>query len=154
HVEDLTVEGRVVGVARRFPSVDGDLVVADLPTWLTAANTIEPGTATSSEVWLDARKPPHIPSLTVVSQRATEASLRGDPLARGSLALLLAAAVVGLVLAAVGVLLGVVGDRRDESGELFDLSAQGVTPAPLRRHLLLQIGRASCRERGYGAGRA
>ena len=129
HVEDLTVEGRVVGVARRFPSVDGDLVVADLPTWLTAANTIEPGTATPSEVWLDARKPPHIPSLTIVSQRATEASLRGDPLARGSLALLLAAAVVGLVLAAVGVLLGVVGDRRDESGELFDLSAQGVTPA-------------------------
>jgi ABC-type lipoprotein release transport system permease subunit len=42
------------------------------------------------------------------------------------------------VLAAVGVLLGVVGDRRDESGDLFDLSAQGVTPAELRRHLLLR----------------
>jgi hypothetical protein len=138
HVEDETVEGRIVGVAQRFPSVDGDLVVADLPTWLTAANTIEPGTATASEVWLHARRPPHIPSLTIVSQRATEAALRGDPLARGSLALLLAAAVVGLVLAAVGVLLGVVGDRRDETGELFDLSAQGVTPAQLRRHLLLR----------------
>ena len=138
HVEDLTVEGRVVGVARRFPSVDGELVVADLPTWLTAANTIEPGTATASEAWLDARRPPRIPSLTIVSQRATEATMRSDPLARGSLALLLAAAVVGLVLAAVGVLLGVVGDRRDESGELFDLSAQGVTPAQLRRHLLLR----------------
>jgi ABC-type lipoprotein export system ATPase subunit len=133
-----TVEGRVVGVARRFPSVDGDLVVADLPTWLTAANTIEPGTATASEAWLDVRRPPRIPSLTIVSQRATEATLRSDPLARGSLALLLAAAVVGLVLAAVGILLGVVGDRRDESGELFDLSAQGVTPAQLRRHLLLR----------------
>jgi hypothetical protein len=138
HVENETVEGRVVGVARHFPSIDGDLVVADLPTWLTAANTIEPGTATASEVWLDARKPPHLPSLMVVSQRATEAALRGDPLARGSLALLLAAAVVGLVLAAVGVLLGVVGDRRDETGELFDLSAQGVTPTQLRRHLLLR----------------
>ena len=42
------------------------------------------------------------------------------------------------MLAAVGVLLGVVGDRDDESGELFDLSAQGVTPAQLRRHLLLR----------------
>jgi hypothetical protein len=138
HVEDETIEGRVVGVAKSFPSVDGDLVVADLPTWLTAANTIEPGTTTPSEIWLDARTPPRYPSLTVVSQRAVEASLRSDPLARGALALLLAAAVVGLVLAAVGVLLGVVGDRRDESGDLFDLSAQGVTPAELRRHLLLR----------------
>ena len=36
------------------------------------------------------------------------------------------------------ILLGVVGDRRDETGELFDLEAQGVTPAELRRHLLLR----------------
>jgi hypothetical protein len=138
HVEDETIEGRVVGVAKNFPSVDGNLVVADLPTWLTAANTIEPGTTTASEIWLDARTRPHVPSLAVESQRAMEASLRSDPLARGSLALLLAAAVVGLALAAVGILLGVVGDRRDDSGELFDLSAQGVTPAELRRHLLLR----------------
>jgi len=138
HVEDETIQGRVVAVARNFPSVDGDLVVADLPTWLAAANTAEPGTATASEAWLDAPAPPHVPSLAVQSQRATLAGLRGDPLARGSLALLLAAAVVGLVLAAVGVLLGVVGDRRDESGELFDLSGQGVTPAGLRRHLVLR----------------
>jgi len=138
HVEDQTIEGHVVGVARHFPSVDGDLVVADLPTWLEAANTSEPGTATASEIWLDAEKRPSFPSLDVVSQRATLAGLRGDPLARGSLALLLAAAVVGLALAAVGILLGVVGDRRDESDELFDLEAQGVTPAELRRHLLLR----------------
>jgi len=48
HVEDETIQGRVVAVARHFPSVDGDLVVADLPTWLAAANTNEPGTATAS----------------------------------------------------------------------------------------------------------
>jgi hypothetical protein len=138
HVEDETITGRVVGVTRNFPSVDGDVVVADLPTWLTAANTIEPGTATASEIWLDTSRRPHYPSLAVESQRATEASLRSDPLARGSLALLLAAAVVGLVLAAVGVVLGVDGDRHDESGELFDLSAQGVTPREIRRHLLLR----------------
>ncbi|HEY4413654.1 MAG TPA: hypothetical protein VGN06_11700, partial [Gaiellaceae bacterium] len=138
HVEDETIEGQVVGVANHFPSIDGDLVVADLPTWLTTANTIEPGTATASEIWLDASTPPRFPSLAIESQRATEASLRGDPLARGSLALLLVASIVGLVLAAVGILLGVVGDRRDESGDLFDLSAQGVTPAELRRHLLLR----------------
>ena len=138
HVEAETIEGQVVGTARHFPSVDGSLVVADLPTWLEAANTIEPGTSTASEIWLNSSRPPHYPSLAIESQAATEASLRSDPLARGSLALLLAAAIVGLVLAAVGVLLGVVGDRRDESGDLFDLSAQGVTPAGLRRHLLLR----------------
>jgi hypothetical protein len=138
NVEDETIEGRVVGVAKDFPSVDGDLVVADLSTWLNAANTIEPGTSTASEVWVDSIARPHFPALAIESQRATEQSLRSDPLARGSLALLLAAAVVGLVLAAVGVLLGVVGDRHDESGELRDLSAQGVTPAELRRHLLLR----------------
>jgi hypothetical protein len=138
HVEDETIEGRVVAVARHFPSVDGELVVADLPTWLEAANTIEPGTTTASEAWVDSSTPPHVPSLAVRSQRATLAALRGDPLARGSLALLLVSAVVGLALAAVGVLLGVVGDRRDESGELFDLSGQGVTPAGLRRHLVLR----------------
>lgn len=138
HVEDATIQGLVVGIARHFPSVDGSLVVADLPTWLEAANTIEPGTSTASEIWLHSSTPPHYPSLAIESQAATEASLRGDPLARGSLALLLAAAIVGLVLAGVGVLLGVVGDRSDESGDLFDLSAQGVTPAEIRRHLLLR----------------
>jgi hypothetical protein len=145
HVGDRTVEAQVVAVARSFPSVDGGLVVADLDTWLTAANTVEPGTTTSSELWLDA--PPSAASrlaqrpfslLDVASQHATEAELRGDPLARGALALLLVTGIVALALAAVGVLLTVVGDLRDESGELFDLEAQGATPGDLRRHLLLR----------------
>ncbi|HZC31044.1 MAG TPA: FtsX-like permease family protein, partial [Gaiellaceae bacterium] len=138
HVEDITVEGRIVGVARYFPSVSGDLVVADLPTWLAAANTAAPGTATASELWVDSSTPPHVPSLTVTSQRATAAASRADPLARGSLTLLAAAAAVALALAIVGVLMSVVGDRHDESGELFDMSAQGATPADLRRHLVLR----------------
>ncbi len=40
----------------------------------------------------------------------------------------------------IGVLLAVVGDLRDESGELFDLEAQGASPAEIRRHLLLRAG--------------
>jgi hypothetical protein len=152
HVEDQTIEGRVVATARYFPSVDGDLVVADLPTWLLAANTAAPGTATASEIWLDASTPPHYPSLTVLSQKATESGLRGDPLARGSLALLVAAAVVGLLLAAVGVLLTVVADRRDESGELFDLEGQGVTPAGLRRHVLLRASTVAGVGLAFGLG--
>ncbi|HSX21635.1 MAG TPA: FtsX-like permease family protein [Gaiellaceae bacterium] len=138
HVEEQTIQAHVVGVAHYFPSVDGDFVAADLPTWLAAANTASPGTTTASEVWLDAPTPPNVPTLDVVSQRATETQLHGDPLARGSLALLTVAAAVGLVLAVIGVLLTVVGDLRDESGELFDLSAQGATPSDLRRHVVLR----------------
>ena len=120
------ISGRIVGTTRYFPSVGGDLVVADLPTWLAAANTADPGTATASELWRDAPPPSGVP-LDVSSQRAREHELSSDPLARGAVALLLVTAVVGLVLAAVGLLLTVLGDLRDERGALFDLSAQGST---------------------------
>jgi hypothetical protein len=145
HVGNRTVEGQIVAVAQHFPSVDGPLVVADLPTWLVAANTIEPGTTSASELWLDgpassaallAERPFSL--LDVTSQRATESALRSDPLARGALALLLVTGVVAVSLAAVGLLLTVVGDLRDESGELFDLEAQGATPRDIRRHLLVR----------------
>ena len=76
--------------------------------------------------------------LDVTSQRATLAQLRSDPLSRGALALLLVTGIVAAVLAAVGLLLTVVGDLRDESGELYDLEAQGATPRDLRRHVLLR----------------
>jgi predicted lysophospholipase L1 biosynthesis ABC-type transport system permease subunit len=147
HVENQVIVGQVVATTNAVPSVDGDAVLADLPTWLTAANAAEPGTTTVSELWLDAppaaaarlARPP-FSQLDVSSQRAQLETLRGDPLARGAIALLLVTALVALVLAATGVLLGVVGDLRDESGALFDLSAQGATPAQLRRHLLLRGG--------------
>ena len=145
HVAQQTIEARVVGVARYFPSTDGDFVAADLATWFAATNAADPGTVTSNELWLDApqsaagrlaRAPFDV--LQLASQRETAAGLRADPLARGALALLLAIAVAGLVLAAVGVLLVVVGDVRDASGELFDLQAQGAAPAELRRHVFLR----------------
>jgi ABC-type antimicrobial peptide transport system permease subunit len=119
------------------PSVDGDAVVADLPTWLTAANTAEPGVATASELWVRTRPPAGLP-LDVASQRARTAELTSDPLARGAIALLLVIALVALALAAVGLVLTVVGDLGDERGSLQDLEAQGATPADLRRHVLLR----------------
>jgi hypothetical protein len=142
HAEDHVIAAKVVATTRYFPSVDGDVVVADLATWLAAANTREPGVATPSELWIDA--PPRAAAalsrlpLELTSQRAQERQLRGDPVARGSIALLLVTAVVGLALAAVGLLLTVVGDLRDERGALRDLEAQGATPAELRRHVLLR----------------
>jgi hypothetical protein len=142
HAEDHVIAAKVVATTRYFPSVDGDVVVADLATWLAAANTREPGVATPSELWIDA--PPRAAAalsrlpLELTSQRAQERQLRGDPVARGSIALLLVTAVVGLALAAVGLLLTVVGDLRDERGALRDLEAQGATPAELLRHVLLR----------------
>ena len=139
HVENQVISGRIVATTRYFPSVEGELVIADLPTWLTAANTADPGTATASELWRATAPPPGLP-LEVTSQRDRENELSSDPLARGAVALLLVTAVVGLVLAAVGLLLTALGDLRDERGALFDLSAQGATPAELRRHVLVRVG--------------
>jgi ABC-type lipoprotein release transport system permease subunit len=76
--------------------------------------------------------------LQLDSRRRLEASLRAEPLARGSLLVLLAAAAAALALALVGLLLGLVADMRDESGELFDLESQGAGPPALRRHLRLR----------------
>lgn len=135
-VGDGVVAARLAGVVRHVPSVDGDAVVADLPSWLVAANTLDPGTTTPSEIWTS-RKPAALP-LQVTSQRAQEALLRGDPIARGAIALLLVVAVVGLALAVAGLALTVLGDRTGERASLRDLEAQGATPRELRRHLLLR----------------
>lgn len=137
-VEDSVVSAKIVATARYFPSIDGDFVVADLPTWLVAANTAEPGVAVPTELWTR-RKPPTLP-LQVTSQRAQERQLRDDAIARGSIALLLVVAAVGLVLAVAGLVLTVLGDRTDERASLTDLSVQGVAPRGLRRHLLLRAG--------------
>jgi hypothetical protein len=148
HVEESTILARVVGVARYVPSVSGDAVVADLSWWLAAANAASPGSAVPTELWIDRPRPaaarvldrPPLAALDVSSQRAEAASLSGDPLAAGTLDVLLVAAVAALALAVVGVGLTVVGDVRDESGELFDLEAQGASPREVRRHLLVRAG--------------
>ena len=138
HAENTVISGKIVATTRYFPSVDGDVVVADLATWLAAANTLEPGVATPSELWLESRAAARPAARRSTSQRARERELTSDPLARGAISLLLVTAIVGLALAAVGLLLTVVGDLRDERGALFDLEAQGSTPAELRRHVLLR----------------
>jgi ABC-type lipoprotein release transport system permease subunit len=64
--------------------------------------------------------------------------LADDPLARGTLLVLLVAAVVAPLLAVVGLALAAAADLRDEGGALLDLEAQGVPPRTLRRGL--QVG--------------
>jgi ABC-type lipoprotein release transport system permease subunit len=52
------------------------------------------------------------------------------------------AALTAIVLALLGLVLGAVSERRDEAAELFDLEAQGVAPASLRRQLRLRASLA------------
>ena len=146
--EQLTV--RVVGTVDRFPGVDGHAVVGDGEALAAAVNLARPGAGRVNEVWLRLRdrgaardvdralaaKPFDV--LTVESRHALEADARRDPIAHGTLLALAVAAVVALGLALAGILLTVLGDVRDESGELLDLEAQGASPSLLRRIVRLR----------------
>jgi hypothetical protein len=137
-VEGEQVAARIVGVVRRFPSVVGDVVVADLQQAATRLDVPSPGLGTPDELWVGGARPPQTPELTVTSRADTLARLRSDPLARGALLTLAGTAAVALALALLGLVLSVVGDVRDDRGELFDLEAQGASPATIRTHLRLR----------------
>jgi hypothetical protein len=137
-IEGEQIAARIVGVIARFPSVVGDAVVADRVTAATTLDTRSPGLGTTNELWLNAAQRPDVPQLTVQSRADTLARLRADPLARGALLTLAGTAAVALLLALVGLLLAVVGDVRDDRGELFDLEAQGASPGTIRTHLRLR----------------
>jgi hypothetical protein len=137
-VEGESVPARIVGVVERFPSIVGDAVVADLGQATTRLDTRSPGLGTTNELWLGGDTPPKTPELAVASHAETLAQLQSDPLARGALLTLAGTAAVALLLALLGLLLSVVGDVRDDRGELFDLEAQGAAPATIRAHLRLR----------------
>jgi hypothetical protein len=137
-IEGELVAARIVGVVKRFPSIVGDAVIADRVTAATTLDTRSPGLGTTDELWLNTDARPSVPQLTVESRVNTLAQLQADPLARGALLTLAGTAAVALLLALVGLLLAVVGDIRDDRGELFDLEAQGASPATIRAHLRLR----------------
>jgi hypothetical protein len=139
-VEGEQIAARIVGIVERFPSIQGDAVVADLSQASTRLDTRFPGLGTPDELWLQGSTPPHAPELAVASRGDTLARLQSDPLARGALYTLAGTAAVALLLALVGLVLSVVGDVRDERGELFDLEAQGASPSTVRTHLRLRAG--------------
>jgi hypothetical protein len=145
------LRARVVAVARHFPTLQGDFVVADRALAFSAMNATKPGAAATNELWIGAsgsatdavaaglRRPP-FDVLAVSSRRALETELAGDPLSRGALVILGGAALGSVLLALLGLWLLLAADVRDERGELFDLEAQGAGPALLRRHLRLRGG--------------
>lgn len=145
--ERVTV--RVVKQVSQFPGVSGQAVVGDVSGLLSLLNAERPGAARVNELWIGAsdraaadveRALEHKPFdvLQVASRRALEAEARKDPIAHGTLLALVVAALVALGLALAGILLTVVGDLRDERGELFDLEAEGASPSLLRKIVRLR----------------
>jgi hypothetical protein len=142
---------RVVATIDHFPSVYDTVVVADRDALLAALNAIRPGTGQANEIWLDASRRsadrpiaealerPPFDVLAIESREALLEALRSEPLARGTLIVLVAGMAVALVLGIVGVLLLVVTDSRGQSRELFDLETQGAAPPTLRRHVRLRL---------------
>jgi hypothetical protein len=152
-VGDQQLDGRIVAVAHRFPGTaesGGSFVIADESRLQTALDSSEPGTGRPLELWLSVpgseraavsgalRRPP-FSALTVDSRAGIARELRADPLSRSIELALGAAALVALALAVWGLWLTLLGDVEDERGDLYDLEAQGVTPAELRGQLRLRV---------------
>jgi hypothetical protein len=149
---DVQVPAKVVGVASRFPDAEqfGEgFVIADESALSTALDAQLAGRGDPLELWISAPSgaqrsvgaalaSPPFSALQVASRRAMADQLSGDPLARAIEIALTAAALAALVLAAVGFLVALVSDLRDERGDLFDLEAQGVAPAVLRRQFQIR----------------
>jgi putative ABC transport system permease protein len=143
------VNVRVSAVVDRIPGTTGDAVLADLGAMTNALDTVAPGGAGVSELWLEvapgaqprvdaalSRRPFAV--LEKQSRAALEADARRDPLGHGTLLALAASALAALALAAVGLVLAIRADLRDDRGELTDLEAQGATPTVLRRVVAAQ----------------
>jgi hypothetical protein len=139
-----SVPVEIAGVVERFPGTSGEAVIGDRVALGTAVNTESPGVARENEVWLavgqeredevtDALARTPFRALDSTARADLEAEARRDPLARGTLLALVGTAAVALLLAALGLALAVRADLRDDSGEHFDLEAQGASPAFLRR---------------------
>ena len=135
-VEGELVAARIVGIVQRFPSIDGDAVIADRTAAATMLDTRSPGLGTTDEIWTSIA--PRGSQLAVAARTLTLARLEADPLARGALLTLAGTAAVALLLALIGLLLSVVADVRDDRGELFDLEAQGASPSMIRAQLRLR----------------
>ena len=132
-VGTTAVNVRIAATARRFPTTFGDFVVADRsgsrPRSTRPSRERRSQTRPGSPAGRASGARLESGHVRVTSRRQVEDELRSDPLARGSLLVLAAAALAALALSLVGLALTVAVDLRDEDGELFDLETQGLGPA-------------------------
>ncbi len=152
---DEVIPLRIVAAAIRAPTIvvpAPRFVVVPLEAFLVALGNAVPGSGRPSEMWIaspsatrliEARAQLADPPFRFAEVHArtdlVEASV-GDPLSQSILSALFAAALIGLGLAVGGLLLGATSDLRDETGQLADLEAQGMTPSRLRWQVLARTG--------------
>ncbi len=152
-VDGLPVQTHVVGVLRRFPTVDpgaGGFVVADQQLLSGELDAQLPGQGRPDELWISAQttQPLHaalrrgsLSQLSATYRAAVEQSLRSDPVASGVTRTLLASGVAAMLLALLGMLLVLVGPLRAPRIQA-DLETQGLGPRGLRRELRLRFAAA------------
>jgi hypothetical protein len=145
-VDGLPVAARVVGVLRRFPTLPAGaagFLVADEATLASALDAQTPGQGLADELWQEGGQAVAPFGTLTYSRRAVIAhQLRSAPIARGVLGTLIAAAILGVVLAIVGLVVALVGGARDRQVER-DLVAQGVGVHGLRHELRLRMSFAA-----------
>ena len=149
-IDGEPVDARVVGTLRRFPTIargGAGFIVADEATLAAALDASLPGQGRPDELWIDTPRPgvlraalhePPLRMLTATYRADIERALRADPIARGVLGTLLAAAVIALALALIGLLVALLGAMRDQAAER-ELSIQGLGPRSLARELRIRI---------------
>jgi hypothetical protein len=137
----------VAGTLPRFPTTGGHFLVTDAGALAQVLDAQGPGAGEPGEVWvavpaaeqaqLAARlaQPPY-DRLTVALRQSREDALRTDPVATGATGLLTLGAALALAVGLLGLVLLVVAERRDTSGELYTWESAGVGPGQLRRSLL------------------
>lgn len=141
---------RVIATARHFPGASGPrFAVTDTTRLFLALNAKAPGTTVPGSMWLVLRhqsaaraverglRDPSFRAPLVVSRAQEQRALADDPLARAAVWSLLIAALLGTALGGVGLTLALAIQLRDDSGELRELEALGLTPAELRRNMRL-----------------
>jgi hypothetical protein len=153
-IDELPVPARVVGVLRRFPTIpagDAGFVIADQSELGAALDAQLPGQGQADELWIATPRPhalatalrtPRFGALSVTVRAAVERALRAAPIARAEARMLLGAAVFAAALAALGLLLVVLGPLRDRELEA-DLYAQGVGPGAVSAQLITRVAVAS-----------
>ena len=141
-LDEVTVIGRVVATLPRFPTTSGPFIIADRRALSSVVDRSQPGTGATSEIWLASPEAARVTApfhqLTVTLRAPIQQRLTDDPVASGSRLLLAILAGLALLVAGVAVVLLVLGDRRDDAGELHAWEADGVRPATLRRMLFLR----------------
>jgi hypothetical protein len=138
----LDLELRVIGGARRFPSMverPSRFVVVDYDTLFAALNADRPGLAPPNEAWSFAAGMPRAPIDRVVGAARLQARSLGDPLAAGTREILGVAAWLAAVLGVASLLIATRSALASERALLAEYEALGVPPRTLSRSTQLSL---------------